>query len=322
MNPAQPKPIRPVPSAALNAALQLDLFSAEVLEPVAPRSPQIPPSTRQPGAQTGAPAGAGAVQDPESTGPAAAQPPAPPGRTVDGMRQILLDGQVLAYRFCRSSRRTIGLSIDESGLTITAPRWVPLTEVEATIHEKKRWVVAKLAEMQERRNRPVVPPVRWVDGERLPYLGKHIYFKLASRTGPLHFDAERGVLGLGLPAGASEQQIKDRVQGWLQKQARAIFTERLALYGEKLGVGVAALALSSATTRWGSCSADGRIRLNWRLIHFPLSIIDYVAAHELSHLKEMNHGPRFWQTVASIFPEYDHARDTLREPPPELLPQL
>ena len=121
---------------------------------------------------------------------------------------------------------------------------------------------------------------------------------------------------------ADAQQIKDRVQGWLQTEAKRLFGERLAYYADKLGVAYKGYALSSAATRWGSCSSDGRIRLNWRLIHFPLSIIDYVVAHELAHLREMNHSPRFWQTVESIFPEFKEARHTLKHHPPELLPAL
>jgi predicted metal-dependent hydrolase len=128
------------------------------------------------------------------------------------------------------------------------------------------------------------------------------------------------VLHLGLPPTTTEQQIKDRVQGWLQTQARRLFGERLEVYAERLGVRHSAYALSSAATRWGSCTADGKIRLNWRLVHFPMSLIDYVVAHELAHLKEMNHSPRFWDTVESIFPEFREAREQLRSHPPELLP--
>ena len=124
------------------------------------------------------------------------------------------------------------------------------------------------------------------------------------------------------PVQADMQQIKDRVQGWLQNEAKRIFGERLVVYAEKLGVTYSIYALSSAATRWGSCSSDGKIRLNWRLIHFPMSIIDYVVAHELSHLREMNHSPAFWQTVESIFPEFREARHTLKHHPPELLPSL
>jgi predicted metal-dependent hydrolase len=138
----------------------------------------------------------------------------------------------------------------------------------------------------------------------------------------LAFDAQQAALALPLPLQADPQQIKDRVQGWLQGEAKRLFGERLAIYAEKLGVNYRAYALSSAATRWGSCSSDGKIRLNWRLIHFPLSIIDYVVAHELAHLREMNHSPRFWETVESIFPEFREARQTLKHHPPELLPTL
>ena len=75
----------------------------------------------------------------------------------------------------------------------------------------------------------------------------------------------------------------------------------------------ARLALSSAATRWGSASADGSIRLNWRLVHFALPIIDYVVAHELAHLREMNHSPRFWDVVRSVVPDYEHSRLALRD---------
>ena len=112
------------------------------------------------------------------------------------------------------------------------------------------------------------------------------------------------------------------MQAWLQTEARALFRERLAIFEARLGVRHRVLRLSSAKTRWGSCSADGRVLLNWRLIHFPLSSIDYVVAHELAHLKEMNHGPRFWATVAGVLPEYEAARDHIKNAPVELLPVL
>jgi predicted metal-dependent hydrolase len=108
----------------------------------------------------------------------------------------------------------------------------------------------------------------------------------------------------------------------MQNEARALFRERLAHYEERLGTSHRVLRLSSARTRWGSCSADGRILLNWRLIHFPLSSIDYVVAHELAHLKEMNHGPRFWATVAALLPDYEVAREQVKNPPPDLMPTL
>jgi len=127
------------------------------------------------------------------------------------------------------------------------------------------------------------------------------------------FNADLRVLHLAMPGHVDEQQIKDRVQGWLQTQARRLLAERLEIYADKLGVRHTGFALTSAATRWGSCTADGKIRLNWRLMHFPLSMIDYVAAHELAHLKEMNHSPRFWAVVRSVMPDYELARDRLKQ---------
>jgi predicted metal-dependent hydrolase len=136
------------------------------------------------------------------------------------------------------------------------------------------------------------------------------------------FDRDARLLTLSLPPAATAAQLKDRVEAWLQNEARALFRERLELYEKRLGTRHRVLRLSSAKTRWGSCSADGQILLNWRLIHFPLSTIDYVVAHELAHLKEMNHGPRFWATVATLLPDYEAAREQVRNPPPELTPVL
>jgi predicted metal-dependent hydrolase len=96
------------------------------------------------------------------------------------------------------------------------------------------------------------------------------------------------------------------------RRASTLFCERTTLYARKLGVAVPRVSLSSARTRWGSCSEKGGIRINWRLIHLPLTLIDYVVAHELAHLIEMNHSQRFWAVVASVYPEWRAARRELK----------
>lgn len=238
-------------------------------------------------------------------------------------RTIMLGTQVLEYWFRRSRRRSIGFSVDEQGLTVTAPRWVSLAQVEEAIQEKQLWITSKISQMGERRR--VVPRVRWEHGGALPYLGAPITLCLSergARQDAVRFDSARRELHVALPPQAGAQQIKDRVQSWLQGEARRIFTERLTLFAQRLAVRYQILRLSSATTRWGSCTAEGRILLNWRLVHFPLASIDYVVAHELAHLREMNHGPRFWRTVAEVFPAFEAARAQLNDPPAEFLPLL
>jgi predicted metal-dependent hydrolase len=118
---------------------------------------------------------------------------------------------------------------------------------------------------------------------------------------------------VGLPQNAEPEQIRDAVQSWLQRQARRVFEERCREFAQRLGVRVTRLALSSAQTRWGSASADGSIRLHWRLIHFAMPVIDYVVAHELAHLREMNHSPAFWDVVRSVMPDYEQARGALKD---------
>ncbi|QBQ96704.1 M48 family metallopeptidase [Paraburkholderia pallida] len=292
----------PRPTAALdNGQLDLPLF-AEPATSGTP-SPSLPFSA--------------APSHTQSPFKAPSGPLAPDGSRL---RTLELGARTLQYRLKRSSRKSIGFAIDGTGLTITAPRWVTIADIETAIAEKQRWIFAKLIEWQTRVEQRALPRVEWGDGAELPFLGKPLRVRLGAAV--LAFDQETRVLALPLPLHADAQQIKDRVTGWLQGEATRVFGERLAVYAAKLGVTFRSYALSSAMTRWGSCSSEGRIRLNWRLIHFPLSVVDYVVAHELAHLREMNHSPRFWQTVESIFPEFREARKQLKQHPPEMVPGM
>lgn len=291
----------PVPDAVAPQALQLDLFAG----PARAAPPDAPAAGAPP-----------AVAVPPLPVPPAADLPAGPGQ-----RQVQLGQHLLQYRLRRSTRRTIGFLIDEAGLRVTAPKWVGMGEIEDAIREKQRWILAKLHAQHDRAGRQLQPPMQWCDGARLPYLGSHVTLRLmATASAGVTHDAAAATLTICLPAGASQQQLKDRVQAWLQQEAKTVFAARLPVYAARLDVSYRAFALSSATTQWGSCTADGRIRLNWRLIHFSLPLIDYVIAHELSHLREMNHGPRFWATVQSVFPEFIAAKKALRDQAPQTLP--
>ena len=204
--------------------------------------------------------------------------------------------------------------IDDDGLRITAPKWVTLSEIEDAIRRKQHWIFTKIHARRERSAQRLKPQMIWRDGARLPYLGMDITLRIAvAQIETVAYVSQTRELTVSMPPDAEEQQLKDRVQAWLQSEAKRIFGERLPIYAEKVGVTYRSFALSSASTQWGSCSAKGRIRLNWRLIHFALPLIDYVIAHELSHLREMNHSSRFWAIVQSAFPEFQSARQALRE---------
>ena len=238
-----------------------------------------------------------------------------------GQREVRLDGRTIVYAFKRVRRKSIGFVVGPDGLSVSAPVWVGLAAVDAALHAKAAWILRKLADQRERSARAQTARNDWRDGGEIAFLGRAVTLVLDPRSSPAGMallDAgEPARLCLGLPRDAGAQQIRDVAQSWLQRQARRIFEERCAHFAPLLRVRVRRLALSSAQTRWGSASADGSIRLNWRLVHHALPTIDYVVAHELAHLREMNHSPRFWDVVRSVLPDYERARAVLRR---DLLP--
>jgi predicted metal-dependent hydrolase len=255
-----------------------------------------------------------------------AQPPAtaaPPVALVHpkASRSVLLLGHTVGYALRRSRRRSIGFVVGPEGLSVSAPRWVGVAEIESALLEKAGWILKKLHEQREREKRLEQARVQWREGGSVPFLGEPVILVLDHRTSGavLHTDTTtlpgvpRLTLHLGLPQSAEPDQIRDIVQSWLQRQARRVFEERCAIFAARLGVRMTRLALSSASTRWGSASADGSIRLNWRLVHFALPVIDYVVTHELAHLREMNHSAAFWDVVRSALPGYEEARGALRD---------
>ncbi|MEY2633481.1 MAG: hypothetical protein RIR00_2135 [Pseudomonadota bacterium] len=223
------------------------------------------------------------------------------------IRHLRLGAQDVVYRLRRSARRSIGLKIDQHGLQVAAPVRARLLDIENVLFAQRDWVLQKLAEWAERLARPL-PQLE--EGTTFPFFGHDCRLSLA--VGGNRALWSPGDLQLTLLLRKPEA-VKPVWQKALQARARECFSQRLAEYAARLGVTPPPLALSSARTRWGSCSRQGGIRLNWRLIHFPLPLIDYVVAHELAHLREMNHSPRFWAVVEQLYPDWRAARLELRQ---------
>jgi predicted metal-dependent hydrolase len=246
-------------------------------------------------------------------------------RHPDANREALLGEVLVAYEFKRGRRKNIGFSVGPEGLVVSAPRWVPLGEVDQAVRSKSRWIISKLEGARERQERLAAARIEWKDGATFPFMGEPVILVLDPRHdfrasgGMLNTDGEalpgvpRLTLHIGLAHTAQPSQIRDAVQAWLMRQAKKLFTERLDHYAPKLDVRWRKLTLSSAGTLWGTAKSDGSIRLNWRLIHFRLPVIDYVVAHELSHLRVMDHSPRFWETVKTVVPNYPELRAHLKD---------
>jgi predicted metal-dependent hydrolase len=258
--------------------------------------------------------------------PVVAANPAPPRPDVTrwehprANRELSLDGHRVAYELRRARRRSIGFAVGLEGLSVSAPHWVTVADVEQALRERGGWILRKLGEQRERRARLDSARIEWRHGAQVPFLGRPVSLVLDPLVVGAVLRGEEPAeswprLHVGLPHEATPAQIRDAVQSWLQHQARRVFEERCAQLAPRLGVRVRRLGLSSAATRWGSANANGSIRLHWRLIHFALPVIDYVAAHELAHLREMNHSAAFWEVVRSVVPDYEHARKLLDDEP-------
>lgn len=222
----------------------------------------------------------------------------PPGR------HLILNGRLIAYAL-RRDRRRLALHIDERGLRVGAPPALSLSTIETFIQTHAGWVVRKLDEFA---GRPAVRHLALHDGSTLPVLGEAV--RICVTAGGNRGYWKEGELWLAARPAADLAALARRA---LQRRALEVFQPRIAAAAAQLGVALPSLALSSARTRWGSCSTHSGIRLNWRLIHLPLPLVDYVIAHEVAHLVEMNHSPRFWAQVARLCPDWRNARAQLKQ---------
>jgi predicted metal-dependent hydrolase len=221
-------------------------------------------------------------------------------------RRIAIAGQEVDYHLRRSRRRTIGLTIDQRGLRVGAPQQARLGDIESLIREHGQWVLDKLADW---RSRAAPEKLAIADGTVIFALGAALTVTVTpgSRQRWLFSDPK---LHLFVPPAVDARVVLEKA---LREKARLVFTERLAHYAPQLGFALPPLRLSAARTRWGSCSHHGGIALNWRLILMPLPVVDYVVAHELAHLREMNHSPRFWSVVEQLCPDWRVRRLELRQ---------
>lgn len=223
-------------------------------------------------------------------------------------RLIHLSEQEVPYLLKRSRRRSVALHVDAQGLTVQAPIRASQKWLDTILREKAGWVIAKLVQMRESE----LPKLVWQDGVTLPFLGADVRITLLSGICQPAFLCD-GELMVGMPSEYASTRLQKMVIDWYRAQAMACFRERLAVYADKLGLPVPVMKLSNAVTRWGSCNVRGELRLSWRLVKAPLAQIDYVVAHELAHLRHLDHSAAFWRVVDSLYPDYQSAQKALRK---------
>jgi predicted metal-dependent hydrolase len=223
-------------------------------------------------------------------------------RATEGALLIELGGRPVEYRFARRRRRTLGIMVDADGLRIAAPLRAPWRDIEAFVREKESWILAKLDEWAQV-PRPEV--LRGTSGECLPYLG--VQHALEVRQGGRAVARAHGTITVSAP----RSRVLTTLLGWLKTNALESLAPRAAHYAAVLALPPPAVVLSGGRRQWGVCSANGTIRLNWRLVHLEPALADYVVAHEVAHLVEMNHSKRFWDLLSRLYPAWHEARERL-----------
>jgi len=209
-------------------------------------------------------------------------------------------------RLIRSKRKTIALIVERDGtLTVRAPLRAPSRDIEVFIHKNAGWI-----ERTREKLKPIIEarPKQFVEGETFLLLGVSYGLKLVSSQRPaLQF--ENG-FRLSQNAQARAEQLFIR---WYKMRAYEILCARAAEYARQYDFSPKQVKITSARTRWGSCSPNGSLNFAWRLVMAPMNVLDYVVVHELVHLQVKNHSREFWRVVESILPEYKLQRKWLRE---------
>jgi predicted metal-dependent hydrolase len=222
-------------------------------------------------------------------------------------RAALLAGKHITYTLKRSGkRRSIGLRIDDRGLTVSIPLRASEKWLHSVLQDKAFWVLEKLDGWQACKP----PEIRWQDGEKIDYLGELLELRVAQSlfaTPAHHRNKELWVFV------ADDNHIEQSVSEWYRQQAEQLFVRRVAYFSPLLNVIPREVKLSEAKTQWGSCTAQGSVRLNVQLIKLPERLIDYVVVHELAHLRELNHSASFWRVVESVGPDYAGLRAELKD---------
>lgn len=212
----------------------------------------------------------------------------------------LPDGQTIAYQLDLRVRKTIGLKITAQGLVVHAPKRISSSQLQQVLLEKAGWIQQKLA----LRAANQVPPMQWIDGEPLLFMGQDITLSLIRHPTSKAVTLEGNQLVVRSPQIDNQAWVARKVLHWYAQQALPDFTRRVQLVAAQMGEKVASVALSNARSRWGSCNSRKQIRLNWRLIQAPPHIIQYVVCHEMAHLREMNHSARFYAVLESLFTKH------------------
>ena len=227
------------------------------------------------------------------------------------------DGRLIEYTVVRSARRkkTIEITLDpERGVLVRSPARTSRKDIAELVQKRAGWILSRATE-----DILYPTPRRFTDGETLLYLGEQVpIVASAALDGRVSVSLEDGAFQIAAPLGLSEEDraaaVKEAVERWYRREAARLLPDTVLRWqGRVSRKKPSQVLIRNQRRRWGSCSSDGSIRLNWRIIMAEPALIDYLAVHELAHLAVMDHSPRYWQKVERAMPDYKARRKRLNE---------
>jgi predicted metal-dependent hydrolase len=221
----------------------------------------------------------------------------------------------IEYELTYAQRKTLGISVrPDLKVVVKAPEGTPLEEIEARVLKRAPWILKQQKDFEH--YLPHLPPRQYVSGETHRYLGRQYRLKVVESENGAEESVkrDRSFIYVYTPDKTATDRVRDLLDDWYLNHARRVFRERLdACYPkmEHVGIPYPELTIRAMSTRWGSCSARGRITLNVKLIKVPKTYIDYVIFHELCHLAEPNHNSRYYELLDRVLPDWRERRERL-----------
>jgi len=216
------------------------------------------------------------------------------------------------YNLTRTNRKTLSLQIRQGELIVRSPLKLPIAEIEKFIESKQSWISKSMAQSKERVAVKEAFSLNY--GDSIPFRGSR-YPIVAKEGNRISFDSKC----FYMPQGLNSKELQDACIQIYKHLAKGYIPARTTEIANTLGLYPASIKITSAKTRWGSCSNRATINFSWRLILVPDDLSDYVIVHELAHLKELNHSTRFWSIISDIMPDYIKRQERLKELQNQLL---
>lgn len=220
------------------------------------------------------------------------------------------DGNGFIVEVIRTNRRkSADIRVEEGAVFVVVPDSTTGERIDQLLLAKRQWIIDKLALQRE------VAPIsdkQFVSGEAFPYLGRN--YRLKVTTGVFNpVKLLQGRLVLQVPESRQQpHMIRNALIRWYKHQAGLKIRQKVCRYAPLVGVEPISVTIKSFKSRWGSCTADGKLEFNWLILLAPNRMVDYVVAHELCHLIHHDHSPAFWRELARVMPDYQECRDWLK----------